>query len=187
MHKAIADASGMELYLSLHAHFAGLGKIDWDEAVSGMHIVYAWMPKILSPRPVEDIQPKVRVRILQALNKARKTGELDEHDLEVVAILGAGSVVAASKLLHFLNPDAFPIWDRRVARAFLRRAIRENSAGQRPLYLEYRTTLQQWSRDPEVIGTLNELRGLSKWLKTVSVMRLLELPLFKDGKKSAKG
>jgi len=49
-------------------------------------------------------------------------------------------------------------------------------------YIEYQTTLQSWLSDARVIGTCAALRGLHTALAGVSLVRLVELVLFRSAK-----
>jgi hypothetical protein len=56
-------------------------------------------------------------KAIDALQQARATHQ-DALDFELVDHVAAclRSVVGASKLLHFANPEVFPIWDKNVER-----------------------------------------------------------------------
>ena len=79
-------------------------------------VVYGWMPRILR------LDPEHLDKAIDAFRQARATHQ-DASDFELVDNVGAclHSVVGASKLLHFANPEVFPIWDSNVERFRLRR------------------------------------------------------------------
>ena len=77
--------------------------------VIGASFTYAWMPTILDFRSTEFD------RGVAVLRRARRNGAVSEADLQCLAEIVNNSVVGASKLLHFVAPDAFAIWDSRVA------------------------------------------------------------------------
>ncbi len=83
-----------------------------DCAKLGVALCYSWMPTICKSHILfsnsSDFFP--------ALQLARTT-ELDEESLEKIVKYIGGSVIATSKFLHFLKPQAYAIWDSRVAQS----------------------------------------------------------------------
>lgn len=82
--------------------------LDEQAFVCGAHMVYGWMPTILEIHISESVDVHAGVALL---NKARIAGRLSCEEIEQLASLINHSVVGASKLLHFVNPEAFAIWD----------------------------------------------------------------------------
>ncbi|WP_280349922.1 hypothetical protein [Pseudomonas sp. BN414] len=87
--------------------------LDEQDFVCGAHMVYGWMPTILEIHASESLDVRNGVALL---NKASAEGCLSEDEIERLAQLVNRSVVGASKLLHFVNPEAFAIWDSRIYR-----------------------------------------------------------------------
>ena len=50
------------------------------------------------------------------LNKAKNTERISTKELELLIKLINNSLVGTSKLLHFINPDVYAIWDSRVCK-----------------------------------------------------------------------
>lgn len=72
-------------------------------------VVYGWMPRIVR------VDPSHLDRAVTALRQATAATNTNEAALQVAAVAAClHSVVGASKLLHFANPELFPIWDRNV-------------------------------------------------------------------------
>lgn len=94
---------------------------------------YAWMPTILKefcPTNFNHHAPLAAIRALVSSTESRFFLEAMENDAPINR-----SWVGTSKLLHFLNPHVFPIWDSRVASRFgLQRQSEVNRKG---TYLEY--------------------------------------------------
>jgi hypothetical protein len=116
---------------------------DEMQLLAAAHAVYGWMPTVL--KKVDNL--------LQMSNFVLGVKGLSFADarpiVERTATLGPGSVffslnnsvVGTSKLLHFLLPDLFPIWDSRIARLF----DFKNASHNRPLaYFSYFELLHQW-------------------------------------------
>ena len=89
-----------------------------DEAVFIIsHIAYGWMQTVLS-RFNEDKNSDNLEIILDAINKKDRDG-----GIELISSMHPDSPInnswiGLSKVLHFINPSIFPIWDSRVAGKF---------------------------------------------------------------------
>ncbi|MDV7876632.1 hypothetical protein [Pseudomonas aeruginosa] len=147
--------------------------LDEQAFVCGAHMVYGWMPTILEIHISESIDVHAGVALL---NKARIAGRLSCEEIEQLANLINHSVVGASKLLHFVNPEAFAIWDSKIYH-FLRRkaphAYRVNSASEYEAYLDQLRRLQQDDRFPVLHASVNRKMGYA-----VSPLRALEVVMF---------
>jgi hypothetical protein len=152
---------------------------DETQLLAAALAVYGWMPTILK-----------RTRNLLSMSsfvlEVKGLPFVDARPIvERTAILGRdsvffslnNSVVGTSKLLHFLLPDLFPIWDSRIARLFGFKYASHN----KPLaYLSYFELLHQWRENG---GTLS--RELSDKMQSrapkndpLSELRLIEYALF---------
>lgn len=72
--------------------------------------VYSWMPRML--KTVASSPER-----LAYLNIVLNGGDLDYNQLQKLSEGINNSIVGTSKLLHFISPDRYPIWDSRVYRA----------------------------------------------------------------------
>jgi len=106
------DSSYIVSYPYLLAFFQKPGPLNVSDLVVGAHFVYGWMPTALDlyvgPRK-SDLD-----RGTDILNSAKAEGELSDRDLRDLVRLINKSLVGTSKLLHFLRPDGFPIWDSKT-------------------------------------------------------------------------
>ena len=134
------------------------------------HMVYGWMPTILK---IGD--PSLLSEGVSILNQAKRKGELTVPQLETLKKLVNNSIVGASKLLHFVNPEAFPIWDSRIYQyCYQKKAY--NNANNVQLYVEYITLLNSiidTTEGDEFYRLINEKLGYP-----VTKMRALELIMF---------
>jgi hypothetical protein len=84
-------------------------KLSDDSIVQGAYMVYGWMPTMLrlkdSPQHIVDLAYSVR-----------KKGATPEMISSCAKALN-NSLVGTTKLMHFLSPEDYPIWDSRVYRA----------------------------------------------------------------------
>jgi len=88
------------------------GDFDEDKLLQGAYMVYGWMPTMLRIKgPVKNIV---------TLAEAGREGTITEAILGDCAKTLNNSLVGTTKLLHFLCPGTYPIWDSRVYRGLFR-------------------------------------------------------------------
>jgi len=107
------SSSYLRSYPEFLRYFRDLPVIDEHHLIIAANFTYGWMPTILhfkSDRFAEAVAILNRV----------KTGELltDDELFCLIALIN-NSMVGVSKLLHFINPERYAIWDRWVV-AYLR-------------------------------------------------------------------
>ena len=93
-------------------YFKNTTEIKKHNLIIGINFVYGWMPRVLKFHS-ENFD-----EVLEFLNRAKK-GELPtkkelEKDLELLSEILDHSLIGTSKLLHFINPEKFAIWDSKV-------------------------------------------------------------------------
>ena len=93
-------------------YFSKKTSYEMEDVVCGAHMVYGWMPTILDlylgpTKPTLD-------EAAELLSKAKRSGTLTDNDLGKLASLINNSLVGTSKLLHFIAPESYAIWDSRV-------------------------------------------------------------------------
>lgn len=108
-------------YMDSHRALVALAAtIKDDDRNDGLHALacatYGWMPTILGPFEPENFRRDTPVAAIRDLGGTEAAREFIEAMDERAPI--NGSWVGTSKLLHFLRPDLFPIWDSRVAERF---------------------------------------------------------------------
>jgi hypothetical protein len=98
-------------YPHMRATVAGFGRITGDELYTTISMVYGLMPTAMNLRR-GDMKP-----FLAPLNALRDTGQrLAADELDGLKSLVNNSIVGTSKLLHFLAPEIYPVWDSRINR-----------------------------------------------------------------------
>jgi len=98
-------------YPHMRATVAGFGRIAVDELFTTISMVYGLMPTAMNLRR-GDMEP-----FLAPLNELRDTGQrLAAAELDGLKALVNNSIVGTSKLLHFLAPEVYPVWDSRINR-----------------------------------------------------------------------
>ena len=91
--------------------FAEIEKIERKHLIIGSHFVYGWMPTILKKFNIEN-----EASLLEMLNHAKNGEMLNNDQLRIIRSCVNNSMVGASKLLHFINPTHYAIWDSRIFR-----------------------------------------------------------------------
>lgn len=176
---------GKNSYIQAYPHIlnalASSPMLTEQDFICGAHMVYGWMPTIL------EIYASQRSEIshgVALLNKARTQGVLTYCELSDLAQLINRSFVGASKLLHFVNPQAFAIWDSRIYRFIYGNTphqYRVNNAAIYEKYLQILFRLKQDKRFPAFHTSVNRKMGYP-----VSALRALEVVMFLNGTKDTK-
>lgn len=84
------------------------GKINEHNLIVASHFVYGWMPTIIRL----DLKEKDKAIFL--LNAVKSGHILKENELKILKNVVNNSLVGLSKLLHFINPIDYAIWDSRI-------------------------------------------------------------------------
>lgn len=156
------------------SYFSELDVIALPDLVRGAHMVYGWMPTILDL--YQEAPESGYDNVIAILNRAKQGHLLSFEEVKITASAINNSVVGASKLLHFINPSTFAIWDSKVY-AFVHEqkphGYRVNDAKN---YLNYLALLRQnVKRDGfiEFHADVNRKLGYD-----VSAFRAIELIMF---------
>jgi hypothetical protein len=137
--------------------------------------VFSWMPTQmnLDHRGLKDS--------LNVINNLPNQ-PLSQKSLELLAstfaTIGGKSVVAASKVLHFIYPQEFPIFDRIIAQKI---GMAPNGGEAAASYLNYLEVLSDLLPNEDVVSACNEVRrrlSASGYFHEISDMRAVELILF---------
>jgi hypothetical protein len=93
-------------------YFKRLDFVEEEHVVIAAHFVYGWMPTILTLDHSKIDETAI------SLNRIKRDEILSANDLEIVKACVNNSLVGASKLLHFVNPKHYAIWDSNIFRYF---------------------------------------------------------------------
>lgn len=103
--------------------FLSDGNRDRKRLVAGVFMVYGWMPRIPRFNCGEEMNEEEFIEVYDFLSRLQKCGlsealDLMDEDgvrcLEKVKRMTNNSVVGMSKLLHFVNPVVFPMYDSHI-------------------------------------------------------------------------
>ena len=160
-------------------------KIEIDNLIIGIHFVYGWMPTIFELKNTNEKELFVATEIL---NKAKIGHLLTRNDYVTLKGLLNGSLVGTSKLLHFINPEKYAIWDSRVHN-YMRKNIKSirfsydiGDISNYMSYLNYLTEVSNSDLFPKIYNPVNG-KILSKFNYSISSFRVIELLMFINRKK----
>jgi hypothetical protein len=161
-------------YPHVLSYFQSRDPLDATDLVRGAHMIYGWMPTVLElfPEPGRiDLD-----RGAELLTRARCDGSLTDPEIADLVALVNNSLVGTSKLLHFVAPEHFAIWDTRVCRFVfpgLPTASRVTKIGCYRTYLSELERLRGESPFPGFHRSVNAKLGYP-----VSALRAIELIMF---------
>lgn len=110
--KSIINNSYLISYQYFVDYFKERNTIEKKDVIIGAHFVYGWMPTILHL----DSASIRKVTVL--LNKVKRDESLSPQELGSIKSCINNSLVGTSKLLHFVNPNNYAIWDRNIMAYF---------------------------------------------------------------------
>ena len=161
-------------YPHLLSYFSSKERFATEDVVRGAHMAYGWMPTVL------DLYPETLNNDLATgadlLTKAKSTGALADAEVEQLARLINNSLVGASKLLHFVSPQHFPIWDSKIYAFVFQEKPHNYRVSQVSRYRQYLAQLAQLQKDSRFTSFHSSV--IRKVGYQVSELRALELVMF---------
>ncbi len=157
-------------------HFKHISEFKKHDVIIGIHLIYGWMPTIC------HLKSGQFDKAAEILNNVKKDNQLllEKTKLDILKKLFNESIVGTSKLLHFISPETYPIWDRNVCHYF---NIPEHIVNESSVYLAYIEACKM------IIGKCkDEIGYVKKVMKDyeISDMRAIELVMFTCWKKEGK-
>jgi hypothetical protein len=153
--------------------------LSWENLIISLHTIYGWMPTIPKLKRIMSWDHEKKTRFLETLAHVLKSRNLTEQNLKILVEFTNNSAVGASKLLHFLSPEDFPIWDSRTAKAFFNKSnISYYQINNTRNLQSYSFKLGEWKDSPLVTTRCSEIRKQADFLSKVSSLRIVELVLF---------
>lgn len=178
----VADSYTAEadIYVEMYQYYINFFKekdtLNNSDIVIGVGFTYSWMPTILKRLNLSNID-----QVTKILNNVKQSIEISDDDFLLLKEFSNNSLVGASKLLHFINPEDYAIWDSRVFKF-----LNNNEAAHKYKlekvhvyreYLSYLSNLKTSGYLNEVVATLKAKIGYP-----ISDYRALELLFFLGSK-----
>ncbi len=170
------DRSDFISYPEFLKYFRDIKKITKHDVVIGINFTYGWMPTIFDFRS-NDID-----LVIDILNRAKQGKVPSENELEVLKKCFNNSLVGTSKLLHFINPDIFAIWDSRVFRYLTNKEPHQNRIDDYKSYLDYLEFCKFLTEKPDYNSIHNSI--IKKVGCEMTKFRTVELIMYLNGGKN---
>ena len=119
-------------YREFIRYFAQLTRITVHDFIISAHFTYGWMPTIVTLR-----NPSAYAEVAEILNAAKVGRIISSQDLLHLSAVVNNSLIGVSKLLHFIRPNKFAIWDSRVCKFIYGRSISESRDDEIKWYMAY--------------------------------------------------
>ncbi|MHC5169423.1 hypothetical protein ACVIAJ_03480 [Acinetobacter johnsonii] len=153
-------------------YFQNLESINLENLVIGISFTYSWMPTILKALNLKNTE-----KVLFILNEVKKGKLIDEQQLTTLKTTFNNSLVGTSKLLHFINPKQYAIWDSRVFR-FLNNVEPHKYRLEKPrAYIEYLKLIEELKKEKAFTAFFELMK--QKVGYDITEYRALELAFFK--------
>lgn len=108
------NISYFESYFEFVEFFKRIETIDYHSLVISSYFTYGWMPTILKKFNTKDNIDDV----ITILNKVKNHIEINNIEYGKLVDCINNSIVGVSKLIHFINPTDYPIFDSRIKNYF---------------------------------------------------------------------
>lgn len=168
------DKSYTISYPYLIEHFKNKSSLDVGDIVCGAHMAYGWMPTILKLH--EDIDKRSFDVATKTLNEAKMGNEISAIKIKELASLINNSIVGASKLLHFVAPQNFPIWDSKIYSFVHEQRPHHYRVNNVDSYLNFIKSLRELTKKSEFPDFHASVQHKLRY--DVTPMRSLELVMF---------
>ncbi len=162
-------------YKEFIKYFKEIEEIKTHHTIIGISFTYSRMPTILNIN-IEKIEESTII-----LNKAKKWTIPTYKELETLKICFNNSIVGSSKLLHFINPEIFPIWDSRVCRYLLQKTPHSYIIENISTYMDYLIFCNSIIKNNKFKDIKNVME--EKVWYSISSIRALELIFFYNWEK----
>jgi len=158
-------------------YFRQKDSLDLSDFVIGAHFTYGWMPTIL------DFKGKNNdwEWCVKSLNKVHNKQSITNRELQTLADVVNGSVVGVSKLLHFIDPNQYAIWDSNVCEYLNNRTVKRWKTTDIESYRNYIELLQTLTNN-SVTGAIRGIIG-NRFKADASDLRILEVVMFLTGRR----
>ncbi|WFP97184.1 hypothetical protein P3S51_02165 [Acinetobacter sp. ANC 7201] len=167
-----------ENYLLAYSYFVSYFQqkdtLALEHIVIGISFTYSWMPTIL--KTINLSEPD---QLILIFNKVKQGHLISTQELQILKNAFNNSLVGVSKLLHFIQPEKYAIWDSRVFRFLSGNEPHVSIFKQPETYLSYLTLLDNLKNEPAFSKFYRLMQQKVDY--PISEYRALELAFFKGG------
>lgn len=168
--------SNKENYLISYPHFLNyfknLESINLENVIIGISFTYSWMPTILKSIKLENSE-----KIISILNDVKNGKQINVEELSILKTAFNNSLVGTSKLLHFINPNDYAIWDSRVFKFLNNEEPHKYKLEKPETYLKYLKLIEDLKTEKTFKDFYNLM--IEKVGYKITEHRALELAFFK--------
>jgi hypothetical protein len=168
--KPIENDSYLKVYSGLVDFCSRQEVCDATTLMGLSHMVYGWMPTIIKFDP--------NIKIEKQLFEDIKRGSIETIFLQTLKRAINNSIVGTSKLLHFMNPEEYPIWDSRVYRSITGKTGYNSRVNSVEIYIEYMNKTKKVIEELNMEELYLKLMEKGYCSKKVSDIRMIEMILF---------
>lgn len=145
-----------------------------EDIISGLGLVYSWMPTI-----PKNIKFEVLDEALPILNRAKKGVNVSREEYVILKALCNNSLVGASKLLHFINPEVFAIWDSKIySYLYQDKSAYKYKVENIDKYIAYLDLLNQMAKSTKFKPIIKKIQSLFDY--EISQYRAIEWMIFNN-------
>jgi hypothetical protein len=162
-------------YLEFLKYFKDIKTITKHNLVISINFTYGWMPTIF------DFRSDNFNDAIKTLNNAKNGNIPSVNQLEILKGLFNNSLVGTTKLLHFINPQIFAIWDSRVYRYLTGKEAYNHRIGNCETYLSFLTYMVNLTQEKDYEKAHNSI--CKKLGYSMTKLRTAELIMYLNGAK----
>ena len=166
-------------YPHILSYFNTLDVIKDTDIVRGAHMVYGWMPTVLELHP--GGANKTLSEIANLLTQVKNNNSLSKTQIIDVASVVNNSLVGASKLLHFVAPHKYAIWDSKIYTFVYEQKAHNYRVNDISRYIKYLELLDKLEKNEKFVAFHHNIN--KKIGYTVSSKRAIELVMFLNSPK----
>jgi len=168
--------SYIKTYPEFLKYFTSLERIEIHHLIISSHFVYGWMPTIIHLE-IRDID-----QVLLLLNAVKSGQTLNKEEIEKLKSCINNSMVGLSKLLHFINPAEYAIWDSRIFK-YITSKKSQYGIDKAENYLDYLGKMKEISNHEDYLFLHNMIEKHFNY--SLTPMRAIEILMFETNRKNS--
>ncbi len=155
-------------------YFKQIEHIEKEHLIISSHFVYGWMPKVL------QLDLNKEGEVLKLLNAVKGGQVLFDEEIDILKNSINNSLVGLSKLLHFINPNYYAIWDSRVHR-YISEYKSTSGIDKVKNYQEYLGKINDLKLQKELTPLFSRVQSYFDY--TITETRAVELVMFETDRR----